>query len=229
MATTAITKTLREEITNDISRLMGRGLRALPCPIGQVDQAKFWHGTLPQHEVQAYELLKDSEYEGARSLCHWNLNIMTRFDREYSIKFVAPVAIFLSKTRASLQHHRDADTLERCYPEENWGAFVAWVQNSAQLRREFHPSIQTVMEILEFCGTIGQLVRAVPDLHKYLPKEKARLLKDQSRSSNMPYEWASFDRARVDALQFAMAKACLLPEQHDLWDSINVTGASYAS
>lgn len=229
MATTSITEKMRKEITEDISRLMGRGLKALPCPINNIDQAKFWQNTLPQHEVQAYELLKDSGYEGARSLCNWKLNIRTRFDQEYSIDFVSGTAIFLAKNRANAPHFIYADTLQRCYPGEHWEGFVSWVQNNAQIRREFFPSIRTVTEILKFCGTIGQLVRAVPDLYKYLPTEKARLLKDQSRSSNMPYEWASFDRTRVDALQFAMAKASLLPAQNELWENINVTGASYAS
>lgn len=242
MATTALTKTLVKDLKMDVSRLLGRGRKAFPCPLNITEQANFWHNMLPPDTVAAYKLLKDRELN-VGSLCTFSVKFFTEFDNNvrYAIQFVAgnseafidhpfnaPDPNVLGTERRI--HMRTVSNMYAAFPgdHEKWGLFLQWIENMAIIERDFEPAITTLEEVLGFCGTIGQLVRAIPDLVKYLNRGHQDLLRKQSRSSNMPYEWGAFDRGRIENLQVSMAKASLMPSQTSEWGEIYVTGARFA-
>jgi hypothetical protein len=141
-------------------------------------------------------------------------------------------------------HLRLRQEVERAFPDHSkYPAFLQWVENMAVIERNFPLALATLDDVLVFIGgqevgsgrhvrfensgTVGQLMRAIPDLHKYLPRDRQELLQQQKRSSNMPYAWASFDRSRIDHLQVCMAKASLMPKQNAEWSGIYQTGAHF--
>lgn len=243
MATTAMTKILVKELKKDISTLLGRGRKAFPCPFDLPELQTLWHNMLPPDTVAAYKLLKDREFD-ISSLCTWNVKFTVELDnKRYELQLVdrtrsldgfldAPYNEKNPDVAGSLVnniHLRGARQMAHALPDiARYPAFITWIENMAIIERDFAPALGTLNTILDWCNTIGQLVRAVPDLYKYLPLDRQKLLKQQGRSSNMPYEWASFDRTRVDNLQFSMAKASLLPEQKAEWGDIFQTGAHFA-
>lgn len=231
MATTSITKKLKEDLQKDISKLLGRGLKALPCPLGIHDQARLWHNTLPIEAVTALHQLDALKYPTS-SLTTWNVKFLTEIDDvRYTVQLVNTQRLFLDAPLVEGEvdlYERTEAQLKAAFPGAGgWGVFAEWIRNCAIIEFEFKPGIKTLADILGFSSTVGQLVRAVPDLHKYLPGDRQALLRDQARASNMPYGWGAFDRSRVDALQYAMAKASLMPKQDDEWDSIYVSGAQF--
>lgn len=246
MATTAMTQKLVKDIKFDISKLLGRGRKAFPCPIGPVDQTTLWHNMLPPDTVEAYQLLKDREFD-TNSMCAWQIKFSTVLESgRYELQFVNRTArdgamqVFLdppfndsSPDTVGTQkdiHFRSHHDMQLAFPGnmQKYEEFIQWIENMAIIERDFAPALVCLDQVLEFCNTIGQLVRAVPDLHKYLPRDRQDLLRDQSRSSNMPYEWGAFDRSRIENLQMSMAKASLMREQTAEWHDIYVTGAHFA-
>jgi hypothetical protein len=234
MASTQIGKKFSEELIKDVSKLLGRGKLAFPCPLTADERVALWNNMIRPDILAAYELLLAEEVAGSDYLGHWNIKFKTTHGNErFLVEFVhqSPDPQTFLRVRpndSNNQHFRSADSVYDAMPGGKHEAFTDWMRNCAMIRRDFEPALQTLKDIIKFCGTIGQLTRAIPDLHKYLKKQHQDILREQTRSSNMPYEWASFDRARVDQLQFAVAKSYLLPAQTSTWEDIYMTGATFA-
>lgn len=258
MATTAMTKTLVKDLKSDISKLLGRGRTAFPCPLTLSELITLWHNMLEPDTVAAYNLLKDREFD-ITSMSTRDVKFTSDLNgARYEIQLVARAygpegQVFIEapynakENREGVLHNihvRHELQVQRAFPEESkYPAFLQWVHNMAIIEREFPPALETLREVLTFIGgeevgsgrhskfeshgTVGQLIRAIPDLHKYLPRDRQELLQQQKRSSNMPYEWGAFDRSRIDHLQGVMAKASLMPKQGDEWASIYHTGAHF--
>lgn len=229
MASTGITKALNKDIETHISRLLARGKRAFPCPFDDDEQTKLWHNMQPEKDVAAVTLLRERAYEvGSLTTREVTFAFTLPSKISYSVKFKHSNSDFLSKERYNSKYQTwDFDKCKAAAPRaEGWEEFLVWIENMAIIRRDFEPALKTLSEVLEFCTTIGQLIRAVPDLHKYLPRDKQEILQQQTRASNMPHPWHVFDRNRIANLQFAMAKASLLPAHGAaMWSEINETGA----
>lgn len=232
---TAVTKTLKKEITEDISKLLGRGKLAFQCPLDPVQRHKFWRNLLQPDTVAAYDLLKEREYRmdhlSSGEAC---FDVVAGDSRRYSVRFVAApftsANVFIKDPRRGDGLLMETEQVIQAFNDDHgWPAFVEWMENCASVHQASVPALKTLGEILEFCGTIGQLVRAAPDLYQYLPKERQDILKEQRRASNMPHEWAGFERARVTNLQFAMAKANLFPKpaKEKLYEEIFETWVTY--
>jgi hypothetical protein len=221
---TAIGKNLAKQLTRDMDSLLGRGRMAFPCPLNQHERKQFWHNTFPPYIVAAHELLKQNEYVTTGNT-----------SQTASIKVDELLIIFQSEEDDLLQHPAfrwgvhpvDAHAWRCAFPfdEERWQQFISWRDNCAQIDKEFEAALKAFKELLEFCGTVGQLTRAVPELRTHLPGKSQDALKDQVRASNMPFEWAKFDRERVRNLQMAMCKAFLLPSRICTWTGYNGTWA----
>lgn len=236
MATTQITKKLKESLIHEINLLLGRGHTAFHCPLDVEAQRLFWHNMLPPEDVKAYFLLRARGYEvGGLDINHAELRTVVEgrdvdirfYQGNYSAFIVPPY----NTTGSRGQYHaRPPELVAKAFPgnAEVFAAFRCWVINCAVVDRDFNLALPVLTEILEFCGTVGQLTRAVPDISRYLTPETQGMLRDQARASNMPYEWGAFDRSRVDNLQFCMAKAHLMPRATGGWSSTIATGASFA-
>lgn len=223
---TSISGRMASEIKDEVSRLLGRGRAVFVCPLDEEERQRLWHGMLAPELVNSFEVLERFGH---------NTNVFRtfalRFDtllqgESYCINFWNP-----GEYRLIAEHqdaYRSAERIVAAFPRpvEDWPAFVQWVQNTGCVERDFTAALEALESILGFCNTIGQLTRAVPELAQYLSTEKREILQGQKRASNMPFEWATFDRKRVDTLQFAMAKAHLMPVKNNTpWQEINSSRA----
>lgn len=226
MATVQMTKKLGKELTTDIKRLLGRGRKAFPCPLSREDQAVFWCNMQPPEHMTAYHLLRKAGYDTS-SMTTWYIEYHTKLDgdpQRYEIRFVGPTdreavdRLVEPPTKEPFYYERD---MKAAFPHpERFAAYCEWIKNTAIVERDFLHALVSFEAILKFCGTVGQLVRAVPDLYMYLPEDRQNLVRSQTRSSNMPHEWATFDRSRVTNLEMALAKAQLMPPQRSEWNEI---------
>lgn len=235
MATTALGKKLSESILKDVSILLGRGKKAFQCPLTPRELVDMWEGMIRPDIVTAYKLLVREDIDGAQYLTsgHKQFDTFSRSGTRYTIKMRhtqsgQPPFLDVPLTANQNVSLRSYDQVKDAVPASKHSDFLEWVHNCATVQRDFEPALGTLEAVLGFCGTIGQLTRAVPDLHKYLDEDRQDLLAKQSRPSNMPYEWSAFDRRRVEQLQLVMAKANIMPRQGHVWGSIDDTGAIFA-
>lgn len=233
MASTQLGKNLAKEITKDVSRLLGRGKKAFQCPLTPHELADMWNAMIRPDIVAAWKLLDVANIQGIE----FSTTASIEFDtfapvHRYTVRLRhtrgEPRFIRVPFTHNEAIHLRSENQLKMAVPPAKYIDFMQWMDNCAIVQRDFAPVVGTLEDVLSFCGTIGQLVRAVPDLYKYLDHDRQYLLRQQSRPSNMPYEWGAFDRGRIDAMQLAMAKANLMPAQDQLWENIDGTGVVYA-
>jgi hypothetical protein len=88
--------------------------------------------------------------------------------------------------------------------------FMEWIVSTADMRLELKEAVQTIAQIMEMAKTAGQVKRMVPDLLQYLPPKLQLAYKDQVRASSLPFEWASYNKPRVERLLIALGKGHLL-------------------
>jgi hypothetical protein len=226
---TSISQRMATEIKEEVSRLLGRGRSAFDCPLNAEERAKLWHDSMDQNVVGAINLLEAKGYNVGFHKAVW-CQFQTNLEGEsYTISLWNSAhddPSFLQL--GDMSQYRGPGLLVHAFPQpaERWLEFVQWVQNTGRIERDFAAAQDTLESVLDFCNTIGQLTRAVPELAQYLSTEKREILQGQKRASNMPYEWATFDRKRIDVLQFSMAKAHLFPQGHNFtWGRINKSHA----
>jgi len=232
-----ITKKLHESIVGHVQVLLGRGKAAFPCPLDLSDQRLFWHKTFDPDIVQAYHKLHDQGFD-MRGLTFYQACFDAWLDRtKFQVKFVYD-GEGLQRTRAFLSRDIDpelgSDEVRRALPNDvRYDDFVQWCRNCAVVQRDFSIAAGAISDVLNFCTTVGQLKRAVPDLVDYMPVNIQEELSEQTRASNMPHKWAGYDRDRIEILQTSMAKAHLMkPIPHTSgvgrrWDGINQTWVTY--
>lgn len=209
------------EIKDEVARLLGRGRTTFECPLDEEERAKLWHEMLPPPLLKSIETLEQYGHE-----TNMHKTFLLRFETklegaDYLVQFWNPGNTRLIQD--NLDTFRTAGQLVLAYPRpDDWADFVQWIQNTGRVERDFEFALAALEAVLGFCNTIGQLTRAVPELAQYLTGEKREILQGQKRASNMPFEWATFDRKRIDTLQFAMAKAHLMPKKNNAsWHEIN--------
>ncbi len=210
---TTIGVRLKEQIKNDLNTLLGRGRTVYPCPLGQGEQRKFWHNTFPADTIHALNTLEQQGYATYSMTCRYVGVITTINCKQYDIKFTTPsdahTWLLTDPNIKGRLHHRT--DLSIAYPGTHWSEFVAWVEGCAQIERDFSNAWAAFDKILAFCGTVGQLVQAIPELRTHLPGKSQAALAEQQRKSNMPFEWAVFPRDKIENLQLSICKAFLFP------------------
>lgn len=211
--TTQISQRLAKEIKEEVHKLLGRGRTAFTCPLTAIQRADLYHDLCDQEEVAAYRLLHSKEYDTA-GLTRWNAGLETLIEgKGYSIYFTNADYYMNPQFMMGGLVRTSQDEMRMSFPKDaDWDLFVQWVQNTGIIERDFGEALGTLARLLDITNTLGQLTRALPEMYQYLGRENRDLLRAQKRSSNMPYEWASFSREAVDVLQCSMAKASLLPE-----------------
>ena len=229
---TAIGTNLSRQIKSDFDRLLGRGHSAFPCPIGQGDRRKFWHNLFKPDIVAAYDLLESEDFNTSNMTEHYARFVLHRPDEaKFHVTFYSENQELL---RFPDRKYGEAITvgesrLRSAFPgtEADWAAFTQWVGNCSVVHREFKSALKTFGEVLEMVGTVGQLVRAIPEVQSHLPGKAKQAMMGAKRASNMPFEWAIFDRTRIGGVQMAMCKAFLLPDAPGTtaWSSFDETWA----
>ena len=87
---------------------------------------------------------------------------------------------------------------------------LTWMANCAEYVEEVKDARLVIGDIFEMTKTAGQLKRMVPDLLQYLPEALRRAYEQQKRASSLPFEWAAYDKRRVENMILAVSKGHLL-------------------
>jgi len=203
-----ITNKLKEAITREVGLLLVRGKTANPCPLSAEEVQLAWNAAIDKPVFRALEELEQAGYDTSYLKYNNARASILIHDKTYLVRF--PMSLY---DRPELSGGA-ANNFDSCWPlgEEKLLSFLDWVQNAGQINYEFDNAQWVVNKLLEYCKTVGQLTRAMPDLVNFMPSEIRKELREQRRSSTMPYEWAAFPRDKVDAAQLALAKAHLLPQ-----------------
>ena len=88
--------------------------------------------------------------------------------------------------------------------------FWNWAMAADAMSREIAVALDVTTELLDMVKTAGQLHRMVPDLLRFVSDDHRQALGDQKRASQVPYEWAAYDRSKVDAALVTLGKCDLV-------------------
>jgi Zn-dependent M32 family carboxypeptidase len=105
--------------------------------------------------------------------------------------------------------------LQLQYIEDHLGAegtqaFIEWAVHTAQLRDEITEAVQVINDVFDMAKTAGQVKRMVPELLQYLPFKLRSAYEEQKRASSMPFEWAPYDKSKVERMITTVSKGHLL-------------------
>lgn len=216
---TAISQRMAEGIKDEVARLLGRGRTTFECPLNAQERQALWHGMFHPDVLCAFDLLRRCKYPMETHETH-----VARFETDLEGEtYIINFWNYEQGLDHPLLHwhgesYHTFNQVAKAFPQsrEYWPEFVQWIQNTGRIEKEFFAAQETLAHLLNFCNTIGQLTRAVPELAQYLTREKRETLQGQKRASNMPFEWSTFDRSSIDVLQFSLAKAHLMPVKQNL-------------
>jgi hypothetical protein len=212
MASNQLSDTTIQNIKDSADTLFGRVFEGYPCPL-DMDQRRelSWCMYSPEELARIKSLWADcgkSIFNTYTSVQFEILGHPVRFyeiltDEDHSDQFFAirNEGLQISET---LIHERLGPLAGK--------ALLAWVRGAVQISHEIHSANSCLGDILQMASTPGQLKRMLPDLLQYLNASERNILLSQTRGSSMPYEWAAYDRNKVNELAVTMAKCKLLPE-----------------
>jgi hypothetical protein len=224
MATTTFGLGLKKEIKVEIDDLLGRIIPAMPCPMDEAQIENFWNGMLPRDIQDAYYRLLKANFATGSLTSPWGIMVidvgpfeaMVHLHSEDRLLVIpAEMQKRLSRRDARYNYKEyiyrpDRESLFHSCPIV-FNDFIKWAMQWASTERDFNDAYDTICKLIDMCSTVGQLKRMVPDIADYLPPEKQLMIRNQQRASSMPYDWATFERSKVDQALNAMAKCYLLP------------------
>ena len=209
----------KEGILDDFNRLYGRLYKATPCPMDDDDLLVTCVNTMVP---ETYRKLARAMHARGYRIDAWfrsDQEFTTPVDGKlvwmfFNIGYESdPFDRFMYRPR--LKDGRDWHAITPELFREAFGPhtdeMLQWGLNRAMLTTEMQEAWETTSKIVEMTSTAGQIKRMVPQLLDYLPKDKADALREQKRSSSVPYEWGAFDRHKVQRMLTALAKCHIMP------------------
>lgn len=218
MASGTLGVKLKKEINEAVDRLLGRAKRHLVSPISDVGMEKWWNCSIDPEIVAAIDLLKAKRYHlhGVTSGFQTVIISLASGYVELVVHQTLMRHPILMKGNGHDEQDRidcgDALLLNWPHTSEMWGRMQSWLETIAQVDTEFKNAHRVCRDLVEMCGTAGQLNRAMPELASVLPQRCREALHGQKRASGMPFEYAPYDKACIDRGQFALLKAHMMPE-----------------
>lgn len=94
--------------------------------------------------------------------------------------------------------------------QQDGKAMLEWMQTCATMFPELRSANKVLQDIFSMANTAGQIKRMVPDLMQYLPEKQRAAFEEQKRSSTIPFEWAPYDKSRIDDMLLQVSKGHLL-------------------
>ena len=221
----SITQAMSKEIKLQVQWLLGRGKLMFQCPLTEDEIREAWRATFPQETLAAMSRLKNDGYRTDVFMTSAvDTHVVLDGDRVYQVHFEQKLRDRPGyRTRDGRNHFQESWPLGT----DKWNKFAQWVGHVGQLDYEFNTCSLVIHNLFEMCGTTGQLVRALPELASVMPDKIKDELRAAKRASGMPYDWAAYDKTRVEVAQNALVKAFLLPSNgHREWDAYALTWAS---
>lgn len=235
-ATTRLNNVDRSNTIQSLHGVLNNIVRFVEMPVrDRHKMVNLWHGKFPRELFQAIDTLHSLGY-GPTHSGGANYRVALEVEGEVYAALIrteelpfegaaAPMQpmrmspeIAKDMTRmvrigSNVQHRPLVLNLE--YMEEHLGAadtntFVEWVVHTAKLREEIIDASQVINDVFEMAKTAGQIKRMVPDLLQYLPLGLRQAYEEQKRASTMPFEWAPYDKSRVERMILTVSKGHLL-------------------
>lgn len=206
-------KKLSEKLNDAVDELLGRAKELFVPPIVPGEIKRWWEAMIDDEIVAAARLMKknypnlDGHTNGSQQ-CRIDLAegpfLLTLQEQLLNRPHAAKTPVFSEATlyTAWLKAGLDGD---------RWDTFKGWMLHTATIQFEFVIAKKVCKDLIAMSGTIGQLNRILPELADYLPTNLQRELREQKRASNAPFEWAPYDKEKVEICKYSLAKAHLMP------------------
>lgn len=232
---TRLSNGIKSDVEDALLNQLNNGVRFIDCPLTIEEQHELWIKFFPTDLVEAVQKLADHQcqvdYSFMDKTAAFHLSLGD--DALHEIRFVnhASQRTFFQTTPKMRQafpplvsrqeNERVVRDMPRCpvlnrdnlaefMGEERATAIFEWSTMCVTMDAEIESAKLAVTDIFAMIKTAGQLKRMVPDLFKYIPDEQRRAFEDQKRASTLPFEWAGYDRSRVDAMIGTLLKCQLL-------------------
>lgn len=228
---TKITAPQIEDMKKEIAELLDCGVRFTKLDMSPEEMGEFWHRGFPDDLLDAYTILANHgvgiEYHAVSSAVGFAVPIDS--NRAMSVRLAIPGGNggFINLTRAMAKDHAKVTLADAANQPESWPAisqeecvkrmgqakwdhFWQWASAADTMSREIANALDVATDLLGMVKTAGQMSRMVPDFLRFLSPKAREALSDQKRASQLPYEWAAYDRAKVDAAMITLGKCDLI-------------------
>ena len=227
------TKLSKNELADVQTKLLGvldSGIRFLECPVSDEDKGIFWHKGFPDALLDAYTVLNEHgvgvEYSATtRAIGFVVPSLDSKVAHAVRLCMVEAQRGFFTITHKMMDEWPTLKLKDDQYTQwpvvpretiiERLGAkpaqaFFEWVDSCAIMDDEIFNAQSVIEELFAMVKTAGQVHRMVPDLFQYIPEEARAAFTDQKRASSVPFEWAAYDRAKVERMLGTFHKCALL-------------------
>lgn len=232
--TTRLNSADRQNTVESLHGVLSNIVRFVEMPVrDRHKMVNLWHGQFPRELFEAMDVLKKLGYGPSHSgspnyrvAMEIEGEVYTALIRTEELPFEGEVPMEpmrmspnISNATTRVVGHAPssyrATVLHLEYVEKHLGAadtaaFVEWMIHTAKLREEILDAATVITDIFDMAKTAGQIKRMVPDLLQYLPASLRQAYDEQKRASTMPFEWAPYDKGRVERMILAVSKGHLL-------------------
>lgn len=232
--TTRLNSADRQNTVESLHGVLSNIVRFVEMPVrDRHKMVNLWHGQFPRELFEAIETLRKLGY-GPSSVTAQSYRVAMEIEGEVYTALIrtgdlpfegdAPMEPMRMSPQVSKGTTRtvkynstaiNAMVLNLEYVKGHLGAadaeaFVEWMIHTAKLREEILDAATVITDIFDMAKTAGQIKRMVPDLLQYLPASLRQAYDEQKRASTMPFEWAPYDKGRVERMILAVSKGHLL-------------------
>jgi hypothetical protein len=195
---------------------------------------ELWHGKFPPELFAALNTLKELGY-GANGTGGDNFRVAYEEDGKVYTALIKTTEIACGEEvpmppmRLSQQFLNNKEMIRKVkgrgwqatamplssdYLSKHLGAqaesFTTWMRDTAVLREEIIDAARVIKDVFTMAKTAGQVKRMVPDLLQYMPEGLRAAYEEQKRASTLPFEWAPYEKERVERMILTVSKGHLL-------------------
>lgn len=228
---TRLSKSELAEAQAKLLNVLDSGIKFLECPISDEDKGIFWHKGFPDDLLDAYTTLNEHgvgvEYSATTRAIGFVVPGAQGSTTCFAVRLCMVEAQrgFFTITHKMMGDWPTTKLKDDQYTQwpvvteetliERLGAepaqkLMEWVRACALMDEEIFNAQQVIEDLFGMIKTAGQLRRMVPDLFQYLPEDAREAFADQKRASSLPFEWAAYDRGKVDRMLGTFHKCHLL-------------------
>lgn len=215
----------KENMRERVSKLVGRPIGILQCPISFARFAEVYNATQDQTLMAAAHTL-ESVPAGSRAV-----NRLRSADVQIPLPEWQDATLRMRmRTPEDEGHYRGSDEspLLMIHGEPSWPAIAnrlapeelramtEWFGVCVQINASVQETLQTFSQVLKLVNTAGQLNRLVPECVLFMSPDKRAKLAEQAKASAMPEGYFQLDHPAVARMNEFLTKCRLMPEQS--WD-----------
>lgn len=233
MSSTRLTNVAKANAELALKALLRNGISFIDSPLSDEEHVAMWNEMVPKQWRDIVQFMMDEECEvyeifSNRVALHMQAPSgkfykmrLTTASRDYKQQFMKRTTKNeKSQPQIRYVHNGEVavvygvlltpDLTVQLLGQQKADALIEWAETCATMWKDVVESTETLQQLFAMIKTAGQLRRMVPELFRYMPKENQLAFEDQKRASTLPFEWAGYDRARVERLVGTLLKCQLL-------------------